>query len=237
MKRTNSIVLAFSLSAIVLCAAPEVALGQSGYPHHPQCGGGGHGGSSSCWSYATSRAFGRGWGHSGCPAATFNSVNAISLDHFERFDLESYSDLQVGDIIGWGEFTQPNHVSFITAIFSPSASNIRVAQVENEGATTEQPNLWLSDVINGTGGAIARGNPTMFFRKRPRWSIILQNSFNGAKVGVGGGQGAEEEGEGSPPDEYDSPHTVSNLHWESSVIGVAVMDGVEHEGYVRRFRR
>jgi hypothetical protein len=235
MKQTNSIGLAFCLSLAILISGAEIVTAQSGYPHHPQCGGSGHGGSSSCWSYATSRAFGRGWNHSGCPAGTFNGVNAISLDHFERFNLLSYSDVHVGDIIGWGQFTQPTHVSFVTAVFWPSPSNIRVAQVENEGSTTEQPNLWLSDVINGTGGAIARGNPTMYFRKRPRWSIKLQNSFTGGKVGVGGGQGAEEEGEGSPPPEYDSPHTVSNLHWESTVIGVAVMDGRLHEGYVRRF--
>ncbi len=234
MKRIHSIALAFCLSLAVLFCGAEITTAQSGYPHHPLCGGGHGGPPTSCWSYATSRAFGRGWSDPRCPAATFNSVNSIILDHFERFDLQSYSDVRDGDIIGWGQFTQPNHVAFITGVFGPSPSNIRVAQVENEVATIEQPNLWLSDVINGTGGAIARGNPTMFFRKRPRWSIKLQNSFTGGKVGVGGGQ---EEGEGSPPAEYDSPHTVDNLHWEGTVIGVAVMDGRLHEGYVRRFRK
>jgi hypothetical protein len=50
----------------------------------------------------------------------------------------------------------------------------------------------------------------------------LQNSFAGGTVGVG-------------QTEYPSPYTVDNLHWESTVTGVAVMDGREFNGYIRRF--
>ncbi len=158
-------------------------------------------------------------------ASTFNGVNAISLDHFERFTFY-VSDVQTGDIIGWGPQTQPDHVCYVTAVFWPDPGNIRVAQVENEGSTTEQPNLTLSNVINGTGGARPRGYPTMMFRKRPRWSIKLQNSFAGGTVGIG---------TGPTPPEHPSGYTVSNLHWESAVAGVAVMDGREFQGYIRRF--
>jgi hypothetical protein len=227
MKRNKPIFVVLCLSLAALLWDLEIATAQSGYPHHPLCGGNGHGGSSSCWSYATSRAFGRSWNHSVCPASTFNGVNEISLDHFEQLSF-NYNTVKAGDIIGWGS-GQPNHVCYVTSVnWPPSASNISVAQVENEGSTTEQTNLKLSDVINGTGGAIARGNPTMLFRKRARWSIKLENSFTGGTVGVGSC---------ASPTEYSSPHPVSNLHWESTVTGVAVMNGREFEGYIRRFRR
>jgi hypothetical protein len=184
MKRNLKFKIAFFLIAIAVLSATEKVEAQFGYPHHPLCGGSGHGGGSSCWSYATSRAFGRTWNDSRCPASTYNGANTINLDFFYYYPLQ-YTDVQPGDIIGWGIGNVPDHVCYVRSVSAPDPNNIGVAQVENENATVEEPNLTLSNVINGTGGAHARGYPTMRFRKRPRWNIKIQNSFSGGTVGVG----------------------------------------------------
>jgi hypothetical protein len=211
----------------MLCAAQNI-LAQSGYPHIPPCGGsGGHGAQTSCWSYATARAFGRTWSDSRCPAGTYNKEQTINTQLFEPRSFD-YSDVRAGDIVGFGPFASPSHVSYVTSVVHPYATDIYVNQVENEISTTEQTGLTLSNVINGAAGVTPRGNPTSLYRKRPLWSIRLRNSFEGGSVGIASA--------GGTVSEYPTPKIVEERHWESSINGVAVMDGRVFEGYVRRFR-
>ncbi|MDL1891436.1 T9SS type A sorting domain-containing protein [Sphingobacteriales bacterium CHB3] len=239
MRRRNSIAIGFclSLTILLMCSAEKVAA-QSGYPHHPLCNNQ-HTQTTAtiCYSYATSRAFGRGWNDTRCPANKFNAVQSMIEEYFER-DGFILSNVRQGDIIGFGSSqSQPDHVCYVEYLTGQpvtSTDHVHIAQVDGPTSISDFTGT-LTNVINGAQGVTAQGYPTSIWRKRPLWSIKLQNSFTGGKVGIDDGQSVEEEGEGSPPTEYDSPHPVSNLHWESSVIGVAVMDGRLHDGYVRRF--
>lgn len=182
---------------------------QSFAQHIPPCQGNAHS-TSICWGYATGRAFSRSWNDSRCPLSTLYLQN-INSTYFEWHGGSSLSGMQSGDIVAFN-----GHTAFVVSVGDPIDST-RVDQVPNEGGP-EQINVRLSTVKQNYE------NPTGYWRKKTIWSITVQNSFTGGKVGVNG-------------QEYNSPYTASNLYWGATVSIDAVMDGRSHEGYVRRFQR
>ncbi len=220
MNRFESMIIVCSLTAAVV-GGPEKVFAQTGYPHHPVCNNQ-HGASPRCQSYAISRAFNRGWSDPRCPASTFGVQWAIPNTYFDRIDY-SLAAIKEGDIIGWGGTDGGTHACYVTGVSGTgSASQITIAQVDGIGGTEVAGTL--QDVISGRVPDITRRDqPTSIFRKKPLWSIRVQNSYGGGMVGVNG-------------TEHPSGHIVSGLHWESSVPGVAVMDGRSDGGYIRRFR-
>jgi hypothetical protein len=177
------------------------------YPHIPPCQGNYHS-TSICYGYATARAFGRYAGDSRCDASTLY-FTSIPTAYFDWHGDPNLSGIGVNDIV---MFT--GHAAFVVSPNS-NINNILVDQVPYEGGQ-EQHNVLLSTVIQ------TQGNPTGYYRKKPRWSITVQNSFTGGTIGIW-------------TSEYNSPHTINNLQWEGTVTIDAVMDGRNFDGYIRRF--
>ncbi len=136
----------------------------------------------------------------------------INTTYFDWYPGSSLSGIQYGDIVAFSA-----HAAYVVGT-SQNINDITVDQVPYEGGP-EQVGKTLYEVIYTQG----QGQPTGYFRKKPIWSIKVQNGFTGGKVGVGG-------------QEFDSPFILNNLYWESTVSIDAVMDGRTYENYVRRFQ-
>jgi len=178
---------------------------------------------SICHGYAVARAFGRTDGDSRCDAGDCY-LTAVPTMYFERITPVNYSNIKVGDIL---EFGQHLHSVYVASKYYPQESGIRLDQVNTLGDTVMY-GLTISQVKNGTTGVIARGAPTAYFRKIPKWEIIVQNDIHSendignVKIGT---------------ETLASPATKDELHWESSKTIEAIMDGVEINGNVQRFDR
>jgi hypothetical protein len=210
-----------TILSIILVATTETWTQENG--HIPGCSDAHSGGGTTCWGYATARAFGRGWSHPTCPAGTQLQITNINYNYFTKYSFD-VSQLQPGYLVGWGDQYQPNHVAYVSST-NGTFGGTYVAQVESEGSTTEHAGYTLTQVINGVpgDGVIARGNPTCYFVKRPRWSARATNSFAQGQVTVSGSSGS-------------SPHTVSNLHWESQVVLYANEANTYWNPYWKRLR-
>lgn len=176
--------------------------------HIPPCQGNAHS-TSICWGYATGRAFGRSWNDSRCPLNTLY-FTGISTTLFHFNEGASLSGISAGDIVVFGAV----HAAYVRTPHS-NPLDFKVDQVPNINGP-EQTNVSLSDAIDDYG------QPTGYYREKKLWSVTVQNSFTGGKVGVNG-------------TEWDSPYTESELYWESTFNIDAVMDGRLHDNYIRRF--
>jgi len=177
--------------------------------HIPPCQGNAHS-SPICWGYATGRAFNRSWSDSRCPLSTLN-LGGIS-DAFFDFISWNPASVRSRDIIKFGS----NHAAYV---HTPGGTigTITVDQYSTM-RTREETNIPLQQVID------EHGPPTDICRKKPLWQMSVQNSFTGGKVEV-------------ENQEYDAPFTLSNLYWETTVSIDAVMDGRDHQNYMRRFEK
>lgn len=190
--------------ALLFCCVLALTF-EAASQHIPICGGSAHS-TSICWGYAQARSFGRSWSDSRCAAGTLY-LTGIQTAFYDWYAGSGLTGVQSGDII---TFTY-GHAAFVTQTYP----NITVDQVPGVGQP-EQTGVALTTVISNYGP------PLGYYRKKPLWSIKVQNNFTGGKVGVSGV-------------ERDAPYTVSGLHWESGVYAEAVMDGRLHDNYVRLF--
>jgi hypothetical protein len=179
--------------------------------HIPPCQGYRHS-TSICFGYATARAFGRGWDNPVCPARNlyFSQAEGIPEEYFDWHAGSSLSGIKAGDII---KFTSP-HAAYVRS----TSGGISVDQVPYQGGPEQR------DVSLDTLGSY--GAPLGYYRKKPLWSVKVQNQLgtSPSQVKVGGVS-------------YPSPKTFSNVHWESSYNIDAIMDGQIYEGYKRFYDR
>ncbi len=178
-----------------------------------------HGSASACWGYANARAFGKSWNSPDCPARSIDS-NEVPSRFFDRITPFDLSNIQIGDII---EFGNGNHVAYVSAIYQRTVTGIRVDQVDHLGAP-EMKGLPLQTVIEGGTGIQRHEYPTGYYRKKAIWEAKIQNSFNGGTVEIFGVVEA-------------SPKDVTNLHWNTSVAVDAVENGQLRDGFIQRFQR
>lgn len=168
--------------------------------HIPGCYADMHqGGGTTCWGYATAKAFGRGWSSDPCAAGTRRQINAINYDYFEKQTPFDVSQLSAGYIVGWGQDYQPNHVAYVNST-NGTEGGTYLSQVEYAGSIVLHDGYTLTQVINGVpgDGVVARGYPTCYIVKRPRWKARATNSFGDGDVTIG-----DESGQ--------SPQTKDNL--------------------------
>ncbi len=135
--------------------------------HTPGCDASHHGQGTTCWGYATARAFGRTWSDARCPAGTRIGITSVDNNFFtdHQFDV---SLLQAGYLVGWGnpQLFEPTHVAYVISS-DGTLEGTSMAQVENAGATVEHSDLTLAVIIAGDSTISARGYPAKYYVKRP----------------------------------------------------------------------
>ena len=186
--------------------------------HIPPCQGTGHSDLPICYGYAMGRAFGKNWGSSDCPCSTLVCTGLGTYFDFTEYDVSFYDSVMVGDIIQFD-----GHVAYVTTKTASDSDHIFIDQVEGTGSTSETTYKTVHEIIDGIPeeNIDGRGSPTSYWRKKPKWRIRVQTTFEG------GQHGGQVKVDGSI---QNSPHDCE-IQWNESTSISTEEDGEENYSY------